>query len=93
MKFRLSFSWHYDPCGIIAEIRLRNKISPYAHVPKPEIEKFMNQIKWEDNTLIDTEKKSPPASISYTTTPQVQVEKRPKKEVSPSVTEVSVEDL
>jgi hypothetical protein len=93
MKFSLSFSWHYDPCGIIAETRSRNKISPYAHVPKPEIEKFMNQTEWEENTLLDTEQQPPPASISQTTTPQVPVEKRPRKEVSPSVTEVSAEDF
>jgi hypothetical protein len=43
MKFSLIFPWHYDPCGIIAETRLKNRISPYAHVPRPEIEKFMNQ--------------------------------------------------
>jgi hypothetical protein len=43
MKFKQSFPWNYDPYGIIAETRLRNKISPYAHVPKLEIEKFMNQ--------------------------------------------------
>jgi hypothetical protein len=43
MKFSLSFAWHYDPRGIIAETRSRNKISPYAHVSKPEIEEFMNQ--------------------------------------------------
>jgi hypothetical protein len=50
MKFSTSFPWHYDPCGIIAETRLKNIISPYAHVPKPEIEKFMNQTEWEENT-------------------------------------------
>jgi hypothetical protein len=37
MKFKKSFPWNYDPCGIIAETRLKNKIPPYAHVPKPEI--------------------------------------------------------
>ena len=41
-KVSISFPWHYDPCGIIVETRLKNKISPYAHVPKPKIEKFMN---------------------------------------------------
>ena len=35
MKFNTNFPWHYDPCGIIAKTRLRNKISLYAHVPKP----------------------------------------------------------
>jgi hypothetical protein len=46
MKFNTSFPWHYDPCGIIAETRLKNKISSYTDVPKPEIEKFMNQTEW-----------------------------------------------
>jgi hypothetical protein len=93
MKFSISFPWHYDPCGIIPETRIKNKISPYAHVPKPEIEKFMNQTKWEMNTLEDLEQQPPSASVSKTSTPQVPVEKRPRKEVSPSVTEVSAEDF
>jgi hypothetical protein len=71
MKFNTSFPWHYDPCGIIAETRLRNKISPYAHVPKPEIEKFMNQTEWEVNTLEDSEQQPPSAIVSQTITPQV----------------------
>jgi hypothetical protein len=54
MKFSLSFSWHYNPCGFITETKLRNKISPYAHVPKPKAEKFVNQTEWEENTLTDT---------------------------------------
>jgi hypothetical protein len=93
MKFGISFPWHYDPCGIIAEMRLRNKSSPYAHVPKPEIEKFMNQTEWEVNTLEDTEQQSPPAIFSQTTTPQIPKEKRPRKDASPSITEVSAEDF
>ena len=56
MNFILSFPWHYDPYGIIVETRPKNKISPYAHVPKPEIENFMNQTEWKQNTLLDTEK-------------------------------------
>jgi hypothetical protein len=59
MKFKKIFPWNYDPYGVIAETRLRNKISPYAHVPKPEIEKFMNQTEWEENTLVDTEQNPP----------------------------------
>jgi hypothetical protein len=93
MKFSLSFPWQYDPYGVITETRLKNKSSPYAHVPRPEIEKFMNQTQWEENTLIDTEPQSSPAIFSQTTTPQVPVEKRPRKDVSPSVTEVSAEDF
>jgi hypothetical protein len=30
MKFITSFILHYDPSGIIAEMRSKNKISPYA---------------------------------------------------------------
>jgi hypothetical protein len=69
MKFIVSFSWNYDPCKIIAETRLRNKISPYANVPKPKVENFTNQTEWEENTLLDTEQQRPFASISQTTTP------------------------
>jgi hypothetical protein len=43
MNFSLNFPWHYDPYGIIVETKLKNNISPYAHVPKPEFEKSMNQ--------------------------------------------------
>jgi hypothetical protein len=75
------------------ETRLRNKISPYAHVPKPEIEKFMNQTEWEVNTLEDSEQQPPSASVSQTITPQVPAEKRTRKDVSSSVTEVSAEDF
>jgi hypothetical protein len=93
MNFSTSFIWHYDLCGIIAEMRLKNKSSPYAHTLKPEIEKFLNQTEWEVNTLEDIEQQSPLAMISQTTTPQVPKEKRPRKDVSPSVTEVSAEDF
>jgi hypothetical protein len=43
MNFNLSFPWNYDPFGIISETRLKHKTYPYAHVPNPEVEKFMNQ--------------------------------------------------
>jgi hypothetical protein len=53
----------------------------------------MNQTEWEVNTLEDSEQHPPLASVSQTTTPQVLVEKRPRNEISLSVTEVSVEDF
>jgi hypothetical protein len=93
MKFSLSFPWHYDPCGIIAETILKNRISPYAHVPKPEIEKIHEPDRMGGKHLLDIEQHPSPANISQTNTPQVPVEKRPRKEVSPSVTEVSAEDF
>jgi hypothetical protein len=55
IKFDVSFLWKYDPCGIISEIRVNNKNIPYVHSPKPEIEKFVNQTEWEENTLEETE--------------------------------------
>ena len=60
---------------------------------KPEIEKFMNQTKREVNILEEAEHQSPPAIISQTTTPQVPKEKRPRKDTSPSIIEVSAEDF
>jgi hypothetical protein len=89
MKFNTSFLWPYDPCGITAEMRSKNKSSPYAHALKPEIEKFLNQIEWEVNTMEDTEQQSPSFIISQTTTLHIPKEKRPRKDISPSATEVS----
>jgi hypothetical protein len=47
MKFPTSFTWCYDPYGIILDMRVRNKNAPYAHEPRPEIERFSNQTEWE----------------------------------------------
>jgi hypothetical protein len=38
MKFFMSFPWHYDPCGIISGMRVKNKNIPYIHESRPEIE-------------------------------------------------------
>jgi hypothetical protein len=92
MKFNTTFIWRYDPSGIIAEMRSKNKHSPYAHTLKPEIEKYVNQTKWEVNTLVDIElQESLSVSISPTATSQIPKEKRPRKDDSPSITEVSTE--
>jgi hypothetical protein len=93
MKFDVSFLWKYDPCGIISEMRVKNKNIPYVHSPKPEIEKFANQTEWEENTLEETEEQSPSLIVSQTNMPQFPKEKRPRKDSSPSVTEVSAEDF
>jgi hypothetical protein len=37
MKFETSFMWHYDPCGIIMEMRVKKKNISYVHAPKPKI--------------------------------------------------------
>jgi hypothetical protein len=93
MKFFVSFIWHYDLCGIISEMRIKNKNVPYVHTPKPKIEKFMNQTEWESNTLVEIEQQYPSVIVSQTTTPQVPKEKRPRKDTSPSITEFSAEDF
>jgi hypothetical protein len=55
MKFFFSFIWHYDPCRIIIDMRIKNKNIPCVHTPNPEIEKFANQTEWETNTLVEIE--------------------------------------
>jgi hypothetical protein len=64
MKFFVSFTWHYDPCGIILEIRIKNKNIPYIHEPRPEVEKFANQTGWEPNTLVETKQQDIPVTVS-----------------------------
>jgi hypothetical protein len=93
MIFFVSFTWHYDPCGVIFEMRIKNKNIPYVHISRPEVEKFANQTEWEPNTLFESEQQDPSVTISHTTTPQVPKEKRPRKETSPSATEVSSEEF
>jgi hypothetical protein len=93
MNFTQSFTWNYDPFGVISELRVKQKSTPYAHIHKPEVEKYMNQTDWQENTLLETKEQPPPVTASHTNTPQIQTEKRERKEVSPSVTEVSAEDF
>ena len=54
LKFQKSFPWNYDPQGLLISIRVKNKLPPFIHEPKPDIEKFSNQTEWVENTLIDT---------------------------------------
>jgi hypothetical protein len=99
MKFLTSFTWHYDPCGIISEMGEKNKNVPYVHEPKPKIERFANQTEWEPDTLVDmeptigVEKQVPSTSAPPTATPQNPKEKRPRQESSSPVTEVSSEEF
>jgi hypothetical protein len=99
MKFITSFPWHYDPHGIISEMRVKNKNAPYVHEPRPEIEKYANQIDWEPDTLEDvgpvirSEQQGPSSSALPANTPQALKEKRPRQESSPPVIEVSTEEF
>jgi hypothetical protein len=93
MKFFVSFTWHYDPCGIISEMRVKNKNIPYVQKSRPKVEKIANQTGWEPNTLVETEQQDLPVTVSQTTTPQSPKEKRPRQDMSPPVTEVSLEEF
>jgi hypothetical protein len=99
MKFVTSFPWHYDPHGIISEMRVKNKNAPYVHEPRPEIEQFANRTEWEPDTLEDVEpvvreeQQGPSTSALPTTTPQVLKEKRPRQESSSPMIEVSREEF
>ena len=43
MKFKLSFTWSYDPLGIISRMRVEHKTTPYVHTTRPEIKQYVNQ--------------------------------------------------
>jgi len=92
MNFTRSF-WNYDPFGVISELMVKQKRNPYAHVHKLEVEKYMNQADWQENTFLETEENPPPVTASHTKTPQVQIEKKTRKEVSHSVIEVLTKDF
>lgn len=68
MNFKLSFTWSYDPLGVISKLRVEQKATPYAHTPRPGIEQYMNQDEWQENTLQEAEEKviSSTTSHSYT---------------------------
>lgn len=53
MKFRNSFIWNYEPHGVINKLRLKVKLGPYIHHPRPHIEQYANQFKWVENTLVN----------------------------------------
>jgi hypothetical protein len=93
MKFFVSFTWHYNLCGIISEMRIKNKNILYVHTSRHGVEKFTNQIEWEPNTLVETEQQDPSVTVSQMTTPQVPKEKRPRKDTSPSIIEVSSKEF
>jgi hypothetical protein len=68
MKFFMNFTWHYDPCRIISNMRIKNRNIPYVHESRPEVEKFANQTGWEPTTLVEIEQHEPSLTISQTTT-------------------------
>jgi hypothetical protein len=93
MRFAMSSTWEYDPFGVIYELKIKQRSTPYVHTQRPEVERYMNQTKWQENTLQELEQQLSPVTASHTNTPQNQVEKRSRKEVSPSFTNVSAKDF
>jgi len=80
MKFSLSFRWSYDTCGIISKLRVENKTTPYIHTPRPQIEKYVNQSKWAENTLREAEEQLFSTSSLHAPTPQDKINKRQREE-------------
>jgi hypothetical protein len=74
-------------------MRVKNKNIPYIHESRPEIEKFANQTGWEPNTLVDIEQQDTSVTVSQTTTPQALKEKKSRQDLSPPITEVSLEEF
>ena len=46
MGFSHSFTWSYDPVGIISKKRVENISTPYVHTHRPAIEQYANQAEW-----------------------------------------------
>ena len=69
MKFSLSFTWSYDPWGIIYKLRVEKLTTPYIHTSRPEIEKYANQSKWAENSLQEAKEQLFSTSNLQTPTP------------------------
>lgn len=69
MKLSLSFTWSYEPCGIISKLRIENKTTPYIHTSRLEIENYANQLEWIEKTLQEAKEKLFSTSSLQTPTP------------------------
>ena len=74
-RFEESFSWNYDPQGILSKMRVKCKLTPYIHEKKLDIEKYVNQTEWTENTFLDAVKQG---DTSHTLQTANQVEKATK---------------
>lgn len=63
MKIILSFTWSYDPYGIISKLGVDNKSTSYIHNSRPDIERYANQLEWAKNTLQEVEEQIMSTSI------------------------------
>lgn len=84
MKFKLHFTWYYDPLGIIYSPRVEKKTTPDAHTPRPEIKQYANQEQWIENTLQEDEEKIVSQSYIQIPIPKEKEIKRPREIMSPT---------
>lgn len=93
MNSPLSFTWYYDPFGIIYKLRVEHKETPYLHTQRPKIEKYMNQQNWVENTLQEAEEQVISRTTSETPIPREKSEKWPREEESPTIIELSAKEF
>jgi len=93
MKFNLSFTWSYDPWGIIFKLTIENKTTPYIHTSRTKIEKYVNQWERAENTLREAEEKLFSTLNLQTPTPQAKTSKRQREEGSSSTTDSEAKDF
>ena len=79
LNFHPSFTWSYDSFNIISNLRVELKTTPYNHNPRLEIEKFMNQDQWEENTLQEVEEQTLSTATLHTLVPQDKQGKRKRE--------------
>ena len=63
-------------------MRAKCKLTPYIHEKKPNIEKFSNQTKWLENTLVEADKQSDTSHILQTPAQEDRSMKRNREEGS-----------
>jgi len=70
MNFELSFTWSYDPLGVISKLMVEQNATPSAHTPSSEIEQYMNQDEWPENTLQEEEEQVISSTTSQNPIPE-----------------------
>lgn len=93
MNFPLSFTWSYDPFGVISKLRVEQKANPYVHTQREEVEKYMNQYACVLNTLQEAEEQVLSKTTLETPIPREKIDKRLREDDSPSVTKVSAKEF
>jgi len=88
-KFGLSFTWSYDPMGVISKLRVENKFTAYHHTTRHEIEQYKNQLEWIENTLQEAEEQEVSTSNVQIPLAQEKTAKRGREEQSSPTIEAS----